>query len=381
MGGRRSNGEGSVSYDKRRGTYRARVTIGYDLDEEKGKCKQKTKDIGSFKTKGEASRALAEYLKYPLNIQMKDMTFAQLYEKWADDYIAEHESYKYRIKAAYKYCSSIYNKKMRDISILDMKNCINKGYTTYVNGERKGQKQYASPETKTGIKYLFNHMFEYAVEARIVEHNYAREFSLDTKVFKEIQKGRKEKNPFSEEELIKLWKSVEFVPFADMIIYACYSGWRPRELLKIEIKDVDLENGFITGGMKTESGEERIVPIHSAVTDIVKKYYDDAIEIHSQYLFNDSSKKKGRSGLSYEQYAVRFNNVMNALKFERKFTPHCTRHTFISNAKARGVGMNEYILKRIVGHKIKDITENVYTHRDLSELKEEIELIKKPDLD
>ena len=38
--------------------------------------------------------------------------------------------------------------------------------------------------------------------------------------------------------------------------------------------------------------------------------------------------------------------------------------------------MDEYILKRIVGHKINDITEYVYTHRDLEDLKEEMLKIK-----
>ena len=50
--------------------------------------------------------------------------------------------------------------------------------------------------------------------------------------------------------------------------------------------------------------------------------------------------------------------------------------TFITKAKSRNVNMNDYILKLIVGHKIGDLTEHVYTHRELNDLKEEIELIK-----
>ena len=38
--------------------------------------------------------------------------------------------------------------------------------------------------------------------------------------------------------------------------------------------------------------------------------------------------------------------------------------------------MNEYILKLIVGHEIGDLTEHIYTHRELQDLKEEMELIK-----
>ena len=44
--------------------------------------------------------------------------------------------------------------------------------------------------------------------------------------------------------------------------------------------------------------------------------------------------------------------------------------------KAKKAGMNEFILKLIVGHKITDLTENVYTHRDINELKKEMLKIK-----
>lgn len=377
MAGKRANSEGSISYDKRRKRYRARVTIGWELNEKTGRTKQITKDLGSsFKTKGEASRALAEYLKNPFDLANKDITFSQLYEKWYEDFMTEdHKSHEYRIKAAYKYCSSLYDKKIREITVLDMKNCIYKGTIISTRGKNKGEEQFASPSTKESIKFLFNHLFGYATEARLIERNYAKDFSLDKKVMKEKEINHKEKIPFSEEELQKLWRSIEFVPFADMIIYACYSGWRPGELIKLKVQDVDLENGFIKGGIKTTAGKNRLVPIHPLVRPIIEKYYNEAKSVNSEYLFNDISKKKG-IGLSKDQYLSRFNKVMTQLNFRKEITPHYTRHTFITRAKSRRVNMNDYILKLIVGHEIGDLTEHVYTHRELKDLQEEIELIK-----
>lgn len=376
MAGKRANSEGSISYDKRRKRYRARVTVGWELNEKTGRSRQITKDLGSsFKTKGEASRALAEYLKNPFDLQNKDITFSQLYQKWYEDFMTEdHKSHEYRVKAAYKYCSAIYDKKIRDITVLDMKNCIYKGTIISARGKNKGEVQFASPSTKESIKFLFNNIFAYATEARLVERNYAKDFSLDKKVMKEKQMNHKEKIPFSDEELDKLWKSIEFVPFADMIVYACYSGWRPGELVELKIENVDLEAGFVKGGIKTSAGKNRLVPIHPLVKPIVEKYYNEAISVGSEYLFNDTSKKKG-IGLSYGQYLNRFNNVIEILKFRQEITPHYTRHTFITKAKSRNVNMNDYILKLIVGHEIGDLTEHVYTHRELKDLQEEMELI------
>ena len=378
MAGKRGRGEGSVTYDKRRKRYRARVTIGWETNEETGRTKQIVKTLGSnYKTKGEATSALAEYLKNPYDLNNKDITFEQLYKKWFDEYIDtdEHESIKYRVKAAYRYCSLIYKKRFREITIIDMKDCIYKGTATCVRGKYKGEQRLASPQSKEIIKYLFNHIYDYALEARLVERNYAREFTLDKKVFQEKEKNYKSKVPFSKEEIDKLWKSIEFVPFADMIVYACYSGWRPTELIKLKIKDVDLKNGFVKGGMKTSAGKNRLVPIHPLVSSIVEKYYKEAKSVGSDYLFNDVNNKFG-IGLSYDQYLSRFNKVMNALHFRTEITPHYTRHTFITKAKSREVNMNEYVLKIIVGHDVGDLTEHVYTHRELNDLKEEMCKIK-----
>ena len=378
MAGKRGRGEGSVTYDRRRKRYRARVTVGWETNEETGRTKQIVKTLGSnYKTKGEATSALAEYLKNPYDLNNKDITFEQLYKKWFDEYIDtdEHESIKYRVKAAYRYCSLIYKKKFREITIIDMKDCIYKGTATCVRGNYKGEQRLASPQSKEIIKYLFNHIYDYALEARLVERNYAREFTLDKKVFQEKEKNYKSKVPFSKEEIDKLWKSIEFVPFADMIVYACYSGWWATELIKLKIKNVDLKNGFIKGGMKTNAGKNRLVPIHPLVSSIVEKYYKEAKSVGSDYLFNDVNNKFG-IGLSYDQYLSRFNKVMNALHFRTEITPHYTRHTFITKAKSREVNMNEYVLKIIVGHDVGDLTEHVYTHRELNDLKEEMDKIK-----
>lgn len=77
--------------------------------------------------------------------------------------------------------------------------------------------------------------------------------------------------------------------------------------------------------------------------------------------------------MTYDKYRKRFQKVMDRLKMKHR--PHETRHTFITKAKACNV--DEYILKLIVGHAIEDITEKVYTHRTMEQLKSEMEKITK----
>ena len=57
-----------------------------------------------------------------------------------------------------------------------------------------------------------------------------------------------------------------------------------------------------------------------------------------------------------------------------KHRAHDGRKQFITMCKKYNV--DEYALKYIVGHKITDITERVYTDRDIEWLKEEISKVK-----
>ena len=57
-------------------------------------------------------------------------------------------------------------------------------------------------------------------------------------------------------------------------------------------------------------------------------------------------------------------------KLDMNHTPHECRHTFITIAKSNK--MDEYVLKLIVGHAIDDITEKVYTHRTVEQLRTEM---------
>lgn len=377
MAKKRSNGEGSINYDKRRKRYRAKVTVGWEMNEETGRTKQITKSIGSnFKTRGEAARALAEYQNESYNLENKDITFEELFEIWYPEYIQKHPSYKYVYKSAYAYMTLLYKKKFRNITILDMKKCIEEGTIICKLGSNKGNIITPSPQVKQNMKGMLNKIYDYALEGRIVNINYARNFYLDKEVFDNQEKNKVPRIPFSQQELDIMWKAKNFVPFVDMILYHCYSGWRPKEIITLKIEDVHLEEEYIVGGIKTKAGRQRTVPIHPLVKPIVEKYYNEAISIGSAYLFNDITKKKGLNGLSKDQYYSRFIKVVKQLKLNPELTPHCARHTFITKAKSREVNMNEYILKMIVGHKIQDVTESVYTHRTIEDLKEEILKIK-----
>ena len=119
-------------------------------------------------------------------------------------------------------------------------------------------------------------MFDYALEFEIVDRNYARTFEISDDVVKEIESNKKDHIPFTDDELQILWDNVGKVKYADWILIQCYMGWRPQEIATIRLNEINLDEWYIQAGMKTETGKQRIVPIHTKIRELVKKNHDFA---------------------------------------------------------------------------------------------------------
>ena len=347
------NGNGSVQKvkDRRRKPWKVVVTTGIKFDEEKQKAKQVRKVIGYYPTQKEAMEALNNYLKNPYDIDANKITFAQLYDRWSDEHFEKIVPSAARTwKSAFSYFTPIHDMRFAAIRPNHIEGCI-----------RDAQ---VGASTKQRMKSLCNLMYRYALKYEIVTVNYAD-------LCDSIKRPRPSivRLPFTEDEERLLWDNIDF-PFVDMVLIGIYSGWRPQELSTLKVADVDLENHTYKGGLKTDAGRNRIVPIHDKVYDLVKRNYDKAVKMGSEYLFNDEDGQQG-TYLTYDKYRGRFVKINKRLGLSHK--PHDTRHTFITRGKS--AGMDEYILKLIVGHEIGDVTEKVYTHRTLEELFREMRKI------
>lgn len=369
------NGYGSVTKlsGNRRKPYLARVTLGWITDEQAGKTTQNRVPIGTFRTKREALQALAEYGANPYDIQNENLTLADLYKKWTEAYFPtlESESSSRTIIAAWRYCHAIHTMRVKDLRARHIKGIMEDGYIIPDRGKASGTKVQASPGTKARIKSMFNLMLDYALEYELVDKNYARTFDLSNDIIKEKEAATRGHINFNDEEMGKLWNNVNTLRFVDWILIQCYMGWRPQELAKIELSGVNLERQYITGGMKTDSGKNRAVPIHPRIKDLVQRNYDKAVELGSKYLFNDPDAVKGGMTITYDKYAGRFAKIMAALEMCEDHRPHDPRTTFVTMAKKAGV--DEYVIKILAGHKITDITEGTYTKRDIEWLRAELE--------
>lgn len=250
--------------------------------------------------------------------------------------------------------------KAKDVRARHIKGVIENG--TY---EVKGEVKKTTPNMKGRIKSMFNLMLDYAVEYEIVDRNYARTFEISDDVIQEVEDVKRGHLSFTDEEMKVLWNNLFKVQYVDVILLQCYSGWRPQELVKIELTDVEFDMMRVHGGMKTEAGRDRYVPIHPKVYPMIRKLYEEAVSLNSKYLINctETEHLRGRNSylMTYDKYRLRFKKVMETLGLNPDHRPHDPRKQFVTMCKEYKV--DDFAIKYMVGHEINDITEKIYTTR------------------
>ena len=182
---------------------------------------------------------------------------------------------------------------------------------------------------------------------------------------------------FTNDEMKLLWCHYKEYNHVDMILIQCYSGWRPRELVALKLSDIDLKKRAMTGGMKTNYGINRTVPIHPRIYPLIKNYYDRAKEVGSEYLFNHVNQDPAKNRyvpMTYKRFFLTYDLAVKELHLDERHRPHDGRKQFVTMAKR--YNLDEYAIKRLVGHSIADLTERVYTERDFEWLRAELEKIK-----
>lgn len=335
------NGYGSVTKltGNRRRPYMVRITTGF-TDE----GRQLMKILGYYAKRTEALNALAEYNQSPYDVESVGLTFAQVHERWEAATYVDGKEQSNQYKAAYKRCAPLWDIPFKDIKTAQFQQVINdcdRGYAT-----------------KKAIRIVCNLMAKYALANDIIVKNYVELTSLPPQVESRIH------NPLTKKELAILWENSKDIKVQAVLIL-CYTGMRPTELVKVEKANVDFENKFFVGGMKTAAGRGRRIPIADKIFD----FFKDACERSAgEYIFSDERGKN----ISYDAYRSRYwEPVMNMFKMDH--LPGDGRHTCASLLDDKDV--NVKIKKLILGHASSDVTERVYTHKTLEQLLEAINLI------
>lgn len=350
---KKSNGYGSVYKlsGRRRKPWIARITTGWEMvtDKKTGqeKARQIYQTIGYFAKKGEAEEALIKNRVHPISPKA-NITFEELYQEWSGtkyETISKSTADNYR--AAWKYLLKYGSEPFKELRTAHYQSVIN-----------DCQEEGKSRSTMEKIKALATSLYGYAMQNDIINKNYAQYITLG-------KSKSKKREPFSELDLKKLFENADKVEWVDTILILCYTGMRISEMLGLTRFNIDMDQQIITGGVKTDAGKDRIIPIHPKIAGYIKKWYDKG----GNYLIcNDKGGKISISSYREDKYYPALEKL--GLK---KLTPHCCRHTFGSMLSKAGA--NTKAIQEMIGHTDYALTANVYTHTDLDELRKEINKI------
>lgn len=355
------NGYGNISKlpGNRRNPWRARITTGWIFDEITQKAKQQYATIGYYPTRQAALKALSDYHTSPYDLDANKITFSEVYEKWSDKKFEEiSDSNIAGYKASYKLCTDLYDMKFTDIKLIHLQGIVDRSGKAY--------------PTRKKLKVLFNQLFDYATMHEIIpKQKHMVEY---------LNIGKEQKSTlhyrFTDEEIDTLWRWAPGNEYVQLILMLIYSGVRPGELFNVRRADVDLESGFFTIQKGKNENAARKVPIHHRTLP----YFEHWMNKNKEYLITNTSGNRFQFSKNHKAYTdIYFTPVlsdMGILQYRNdkgdlcEHLPDDTRHTFTTIWKEKR--LDEAMRRKIQGHSGKGIGEIVYTHYELTKLREEL---------
>lgn len=328
----RGNGEGTAF--KRGNTWTAQVTLWTSCEDGTKRRSYKTK--GGFKLKRDALAYIQE-LKHG-KPHDTGVTFKALYDAWSNEHyprISKDGENGYR--AAYAKCGDIYARQFVGLKTADLQSIVDNALSL------KGDP--LSSRAKADIKSLFNNMYKYAMQNDYVEKNYAEYVVLP-------KKQKPKKDAFTQPEIDKLFKDYQDGnSFTGYMLIMIYTGTRFGELYKIKKSDIHLDKHYMIGGIKTDAGINRQIPICDKILPIVERFYCEnnkkLLEIHEKVFYNN------------------FYVTLERLNI-RRLEPHCCRHTTATALANANVA--PAVIIAILGHEDYSTTLKNYTHIKLDEM-------------
>jgi len=265
-------------------------------------------------------------------------TFEEVFRLfWADKYETGRQlspQSRASTMAAFRNCAALHSRPFRDLRPDDLQGVLD-----------GCELKHSSLEL---IHSLFRQMYRFAEARELCDRDYSRTVSI--KRPEDDEHGV----PFTEQELAILWEHTDD-PAIELAVIMCFFGYR---ISAYHDMTVNLREGWLQGGNKTEAGRDLRSPIHSAVFELVKRRIrrDGALLTVSPSAFRKSLYGAlARAGVA-------------------KHTPHDCKHTFSALCERYGVAENDR--RRLLGHKIGNVTNDVYGHRGLEELRQEVEKIR-----
>lgn len=360
---KRENGGGTIRKVKGANgtTYYAYAPARYELIDGKRKCIRDP--LGKFKRKTDAQTAIDEFKLQPS--KKYNFTVEQIYEEWksiAFDDIGKQTQDGYR--AAWTQTCEAWGDKVhapiREVTTADIRAVYDywmEEHEVLRQGRGKPYKRKLGPLSRSAmekIKALFSLLYKYSMANNIVNKNLAEL----VKIPKDAKRGTQ--RAFTDLEFRKLEKGYANIAGGDAVLVLCYTGFRVTEFCQLTRFSYDPKKQILTGGIKTDAGRDRIVPVHPKILPIIERWHKAS---HGPLYPRPDGK-------AYDKDSFRdkvWDPCIAALGLPDDLTPHSARHTYGTRLSAAGAKAED--IQRLMGHADYSVTANTYINQDLSSLR------------
>lgn len=289
------------------------------------------KPLGYFPTREEAFAFLVSVNRITPE---REVTFSSVYRSWS---LHHFESISPSSRAAYeisyRHLAQLHSVPFRRITYRQLQDVIDGIEAGYC--------------TRKKCRVLLSQLYKYSIKNGIVETNLSCFIELPRHV------PVYTKRPFTARQIGKLWRSADTVEGVKDVLILIYTGVRAGEYIGLSACDVNLRQQFINIKKSKTLAGIRKIPIHKKILPILAE-----------------RKAEGKicPCKKYETFRRLFDRVMKALGMHH--TPHECRHTLATMLDRAGA--NETSVKMILGHARTGVTQGVYTHKTLADLRKAI---------
>lgn len=326
----RGNGSGTV-YQRESGSWQAEYTQGYYTVDGKRHRKRVTKS--GFKRKKDA----LDYLEVLKNVSAPKIgkTFADLWGVYKN---AKYQQLSKSKQTAYgiawrKIEPELSWKSITDMTVQELQSVLDKCGNSFY--------------TKRDIKVLLSALYKIALQDDIVDKNKAQ--------FLQLPKQESEsREVMTDAEIELLWKDYQTCrdSVTAHMLAMLYTGMRPGEVLTIKKENVDLDQQYLTGGIKTEKGKRRKIIIPDKLVPVVRSML---FRSNSDLLTDFRTKND-----FYDAWIAK----RDQLGIRQVISPYCCRHTYVTRLTMLKV--SPAMLQELAGHEDYDTTLE-YTHLSIAD--------------
>lgn len=234
--------------------------------------------------------------------------------------------------------------------------------------------------TASKLRNIIQQMFHRAARARLIPYDPSEDLELP-----KVSKGKR--RALTKEERALFLENAPKVSGYEIFFAMLYTGMRPGEAVALTWDDVDFESHQILINKAAESGVDhkikapktdagvRIVPMVPQLESILSEIQKESGPVFTNSWGNqhtrNSFERTWRAILremDIANGAMVYRNQIIKSTLTDDLVPYCLRHTFATDLEKAEVPIN--VAKEIVGHSDIQTTANIYTHRDMKTITE-----------